>query len=699
MAGDAASATLLAGASSSAGVYASRDGGVTWTRSRKPPTGDSSTYLAVPAGFPQSGRAYAATSGSDSAVSVTTDGGATWSQSGLIDNQVSAIVDLAPFPTAAAEGLFMLTFGAGHSLWRTSDSIHWERVFSSSLPGVDEIRRVRLANETLYLSGTSDGRATIWVSTNGGRDFAARAALAPDGGGPFDIDAWAAAGNGSLFIGSFDGEKGLVYRSGNGGYSFSKGTPLGNFAPAAIALSPGYDRDRTVLASDLGGQVYRSTDNGSTFQPLGDPLPQLISGGETMSTVVAFDPAYGRNGAVYAGRHVRKGSNHASAIYRLVTGAGRTWERIDSLPDGAIVDSLTISPGGTLYAVNSKAGGGLERSINPAYPLGPAFETVTRGLDAAATLSGLWSSNEQLWSVGTGGNRLMTFRDSLSREVALTSPAERASGLGAVIDSYVSNVVLDWETLPGATSYQWQLDPDAEFSNVAEGFEGDTAASYALMPALRPGITYHWRVRAKTPVLGRWSEKRSFTTRLDTEIVALRLNSPEAGAFGVPVRPVFQWSAVSGAESYEFVVSTRPDFSNPSIIKAGDYALSTTAWQADVSLNPDTVYYWRIRALGNNSHSAWSAVSAFTTAPEPSPKAASAPPPPPPAAPAPQQPQQPQVIVVPQSPAQPPPLPPAPPPPQTAADWQLYLFGGLLLAIIVLAMAVLVLAASIRRMS
>ena len=83
----------------------------------------------------------------------------------------------------------------------------------------------------------------------------------------------------------------------------------------------------------------------------------------------------------------------------------------------------------------------------------------------------------------------------------------------------------------------------------------------------------------------------------------------------MPLKPIFQWSAIAGADSYELLVSTDASFTNPIIIRIGAYALPATAWQSDISLDYDTTYYWKVRASGSNSYSAWSAVSAFITEP------------------------------------------------------------------------------------
>jgi hypothetical protein len=225
----------------------------------------------------------------------------------------------------------------------------------------------------------------------------------------------------------------------------------------------------------------------------------------------------------------------------------------------------------------------------------------------------------------------MTYSDSLTQPVTLTSPPDQAPGVGTIVNGAIKNISLDWETLEGATEYEWQLDYDTNFSSVPTDFEGTTGASSAQLPALDPATTYYWKVRATEPVLSPWSDKWSFTTSLGTEITAPQLESPEGGASGVPVRPIFQWSAIAGADSYELMVSTEATFDNPTILKSGAYALPATAWQSNIALNYNTTYYWKVRAISASTTSLWSAVSAFTTEPPPSPQST---PPPQPSQPA-----------------------------------------------------------------
>ena len=64
------------------------------------------------ADFATSRRAYAATSGTESAFSYSADGGLTWNQTGLIDTQItsSGIIDLAVSSNYSQDNtLFLLT--------------------------------------------------------------------------------------------------------------------------------------------------------------------------------------------------------------------------------------------------------------------------------------------------------------------------------------------------------------------------------------------------------------------------------------------------------------------------------------------------------------------------------------------------------------------------------------------------------------
>ncbi|MCK4274342.1 MAG: hypothetical protein KAW90_05570, partial [Dehalococcoidales bacterium] len=694
--GDYPSIILLAGAADSTRTYTSTDGGVSWTRSRKEPAGQSTTCVLLAPDFTTTGRMYAATSGQGSAFSISRDIGDTWNQLSLIDTAVDTIIDLAPSPDYTGDNtLFMLTFGSGHSLWRSRDGGNtWERILASNLAGVDSLNLVALPPQygadcrTVFVAGESNGSPCVWQSTDDGQNYRRRFTRDPDTGATFAIDAWAIAGENTFYAGSFNGSYGMVYQTTNGGFFYSEGAMSGSQSLYSLALSPGHERDGIILAGNTNGWVYLSSDNGTSFQPLpGDAASPPLTG----SIAIAFDPGFESNNTVYAASNTADGG-----VYRFVIGTDTDWESIDgTMPAGTIFNGLTVILDGALYAVNSDDDGGMERCLNPTYALGPSFETVTRGLEDGATLFGLWRSDCRLWSVDTTNIRLMTFYDTLTSPVVQVFPDDGASGIGNLTDHAVRNISLDWETLDGATGYEWQCDYDTDFSSVPDGFEGTTTASSARLPSLEPATTYYWRVRASAPVLSPWSEKWSFTTSLDTEAIALKPESPAAGASGVPVKPLFQWTAVVGANAYELLVSTDADFSSPAVVRTGEFALPTNAWRCDVSLDYDTTYYWKVRATSASTRSTWSAAGVFTTESPPEDTEPASPPPsypqdttpeitpslttaPLPSTPSPMQLKPPLPASSPQEPF---PMPSASQSP-SIPGWTVYIVGALLLAII-----------------
>ena len=599
---------LVAGGSNGQ-VWHSPDAGESWQPSRKAPSGDGAVYVAAAADFIDSGVAYAVTSGTESAFSISRDSGLTWNQTSLIDTKISDIIDLALSPAYHQDNtLFMLTHrdGGEHSLWRRRDGV-WERVYGSGLPDVDTLERVALSPQyggdknVVLVAGVGNGRPSIWKSNDDGQSFVRRST-------PLPVDAWAVVDDSTWFVGGFDGDNGVVYLTNNSGLAYSEEAVVGDQSLNSIALSPDYSEDGALLVGNKDGWVYWSGDNGESF----DPLPLYAVSAPMSGTItVAFDPEYGSNGTVYAA------SNSAGeGIYRFIIG-GSNWKNIDSPAEG-MMGQIVLSAEGTLYAANFDADAGIERCLNPTYPLGPSFESVSRGLEEGAKLVGLWRHGNQLWSVDSAHTSLVSYTDSLTAPVVLTSPLDGAPGVGLLIENVAINISLDWETLPGATAYQWQLNYETDFSSLPDGFEGTTQSSSVHLVDLEPFTTYYWRARAIEPTLSPWSEKWSFSTPMGTEAPAPRLESPTAGASGVPLEPIFQWSAIAGAEGYELMVSAIASFDNPTVMKTDGYALPSTAWQCNISLNYDTTYFWKVRAVSADSCSAWSAVSAFTTEPEPS---------------------------------------------------------------------------------
>lgn len=97
-----------------------------------------------------------------------------------------------------------------------------------------------------------------------------------------------------------------------------------------IAISPNYAQDKTYLVSVRGQGLFKTTDNGATFQAIGDRNFNLalLNNFESSSLPIQFSPNYGQDSTIYG-----LGSA-GSEIYKSVNG-GETWLTI-AIPQAKI---------------------------------------------------------------------------------------------------------------------------------------------------------------------------------------------------------------------------------------------------------------------------------------------------------------------------------------------------------------------------
>ena len=77
-----------------------------------------------------------------------------------------------------------------------------------------------------------------------------------------------------------------------------------------------------------------------------------------------------------------------------------------------------------------------------------------------------------------------------------------------------------------------------------------------------------------------------------------------------PLRPIFEWAAVAGAESYTLEVYD-PAFGSPEITETG---ILGTSFTPATGLEEGTTYWWRVAAENFCGASAASGTYSFTTA-------------------------------------------------------------------------------------
>ena len=123
----------------------------------------------------------------------------------------------------------------------------------------------------------------------------------------------------------------------------------------------------------------------------------------------------------------------------------------------------------------------------------------------------------------------------------------------------VQDVVLDWNPVVGAKSYEVQVARNNDFTNVVEAKSGIQGTNYSPLVTY-DNAQYFWRVRSvdvndqSTP----WSAARSVFTRTYPDVPTLRYPADSANVQS----PLFiQWDPVSHASEYELQLGTNENFS------------------------------------------------------------------------------------------------------------------------------------------
>jgi hypothetical protein len=601
---------LLAGSADSTEIFYSQDRGVVWQVCNKPPSGDNITGLSW-ARDNNSARALAITSGVESAFSVSLDNGSSWAQSGLIDSRITAILDLSVAPLASENAtdtdpeneLFLLTANIRTALWHsTNGGITWQRILCAGARPLERFERVLVSpnyrhNKRIYVAGARDNIPYLWLSGDGGCLFQAQISRDPQTGKAVNIDCWTISPEDCLFVASLQDSQTLIYRTAPGALMFIDKGAAGQQVINSLTLSPQFSHDHTLLAGNIVGRVYLSTDDGRVFEPIPDNESEPRFNG---NVVVAIDTGFESNKTIYA-----SADTPGCPVYRFVIGQSHDWEPLNNDPsDKNVHCQLAVGSKGVLYCLDQGPvnlehnQGGLKRCLNPTEQT-PVTENMASGLENGVSLKGLWVHGKAIWTIEATHSWLLSLTDKLTETIRLVWPYQEAHGMEE------DNVSLKWEPEEGALSYQWQIDGDGFFQTGCR--EGETDSLVWPATNLNKDNIYYWRVRACQPVLGPWSETRQF----DTYSVSIpNLNQPGTGTT-VSVLPVLRWSVCNGADGYELQIAEAADFNTLTV----NYACQPTLWQCTTSLTYDKLYYWKVRARRGPAFSAWSSVGFFTTQP------------------------------------------------------------------------------------
>lgn len=182
-------------------------------------------------------------------------------------------------------------------------------------------------------------------------------------------------------------------------------------------------------------------------------------------------------------------------------------------------------------------------------------------------------------------------------------PANGATGIP-------TNPLLTWSAVPGVTGYQLHISDDPQFSTYLVNLLDYPENTYQLHN-LTPYQTYYWRVCSISDIgVGPFCQTLSFTTGDVSELPSPpQLTYPQHLADDIPLEADFCWINSPLADTYTLQIDHNQFFVDP-LVSVED--ISETSYFIDC-LEPNTTYYWRVRASNVAGSSNYSQINRFST--------------------------------------------------------------------------------------
>ncbi|NCC88174.1 MAG: T9SS type A sorting domain-containing protein, partial [Clostridia bacterium] len=309
---------------------------------------------------------------------------------------------------------------------------------------------------------------------------------------------------------------------------------------------------------------------------------------------------------------------HAAGLNAVDTSSWSvTWSFTTAyeLTDAPILISPTNSITGLSYSEVDFTWSASPEAINYQYQvsLNSEFTAIIKSTTTSlisGNIIGLYPHTTYYWRVrgaNTNGYSPWSETWSFTTESAdliaptLITPANNSTNIN------IDNVILDWESVFGASAYIFEITEDENFiSGVTTQQINDTQKEII---GLSEGTQYFWRVKSTDGIVySDWSEIWNFTTEisaLDAPILVTPLNN----ATGISVESaILDWNSVIGASQYVYEISTDMNFNN----NVSTEIINET--QKEIfTLSTGTQYFWRVKAINSTLESNWSETWNFIT--------------------------------------------------------------------------------------
>lgn len=370
-------------------------------------------------------------------------------------------------------------------------------------------------------------------------------------------------------------DKRYVFVTVNNGIEWINVTP--NFLPNS---DPPYHlivtRNKRVYVS-AGSSAFYTTDGGnrwSSTAPFGGKITSMYPGADGNVYVSATDGIY-KSTSISEFTKLNSGLTYTTKVF--ADDSGRIYASGDYWLPRNYATSKTVV-----------------RSVDG----GETFERLRDNFHAEVITSYFVDENNTFYMCGESGMIYRAIDPNFLKTPKVITPKDNA------FDIENSQELL-WHPSDKAELYQIEISTDNEF---IFRFEHVTLAdtSYNIQQAFTYNTKYFWRIRAKNhSAVSPWSQTFAFTSKIAPPV----LISPVNDSVGVAVKAELVWQEVWGAQKYEVQISRTNDFST---IFHSDANVAGTQYTTPI-LDGLTKYYWRVRAINENSTSYWSEVWAFTT--------------------------------------------------------------------------------------
>jgi hypothetical protein len=201
-------------------------------------------------------------------------------------------------------------------------------------------------------------------------------------------------------------------------------------------------------------------------------------------------------------------------------------------------------------------------------------------------------------------NSAGTASGNSSTITTVTVPA--APGATEATAATTTSFTANWGAVTGATGYRLDVSTSNTFSSYVSGYNNLTVtATNRSVTGLTSGTTYYYRVRAVTSGGTSANSGTITTVTIPPTPTAPTQSTKTSNGFTAT------WSSTAGATSYRLDVSLQSNFST-FVSGYNNLTVSSTS-QAVTGLSPNTLYYFRIRAVNGSGTSASSTNGSVTT--------------------------------------------------------------------------------------